>query len=69
MKKRNAEKRIIKLLDRNNRMLNTEEEIRKEVGTFYEELYGFQEVLPFQDILHDLKDIDYNRVSNDKGVG
>ena len=66
MKKRNAEKRIIKLLDRNNRMLNTEEEIRKEVGTFYEELYGFQEVLPFQDILHDLKDIDYNRVSNDK---
>ena len=66
MKKRRTEKRIIQLLDSNNDMLNTEEEIRKEVLIFYENLYGFQEVCDFQDILQELKEIDYNRISDEK---
>ena len=66
MKKRITEKRIIQLLDRNNEILNTEEEIRKEVQIFYEDLYGFQEVLDFQDVLQELKEINYNRISDEK---
>ena len=66
MKKRRTEKRIIQLLDSNNYMLNTEEEIRKEVLIFYENPYGFQEVCDFQDILQELKEIDYNRISDEK---
>ena len=66
MKKRSVEKRIIQLIDRNDKMLNTDEEIRKEVEIFYEDLYGFREVLDFQDVLHELKEINYNRIADEK---
>ena len=66
MKQRRVEKRIIQLVDKNDKILNTEEEIKNEVEIFYEDLYGFREVSDFQDILHDLEETDHNKISDEK---
>ena len=54
MKKRSTEKRIIQLIDSYGKALETDDEIKSEVKRFYENLYGFQRVSNFQDIIEEL---------------